>query len=104
MFACQWHIDIPFGKQKEVVDIMQRWNDELEKTPGAPKYLGKRILVGHIGSSPSHVISEYLVDSLADWEAMQKLVGTGKYQQHSDAVAKYIAPGSQRWEVLRVAG
>lgn len=103
MFACQWHIDIPFGKQKEVVEIMKRWEDEMSKAPDAPKSAGWRIMVGHIGPSPSHIVNEYLVESLADWETVMKQVATGRYQKYSDEIGRYIVPGSQHWMVYRIA-
>jgi hypothetical protein len=102
MFACQWHFDIPFGKQKEVLDLMKKWDAEMVKDPAAPKSRGQRTAVGHIGLSPSHVINEYLVDSVADWEKYMSLVATGRFKGFSDEMAKYITPGSQHWVILRV--
>ncbi len=102
MFACQWHFDIPFGKQKEVLEILKKWDAEME-TSGVLKPQSRRTLVGHIGASPSHIVNEYMVASLVDWDAMMKLVGTGKFQKYSDAIAPYVVPGSQHWMVWRVA-
>ena len=104
MYACQWHIDIPFGKQKDVLDIMKKWDEEMAKTPGIPKVRGQRLMMGHIGVSPSHIVNEYQVESLSDWEAMLKDVATGRYHQYSEEIAKYIVPGSQHWIVYRIAG
>jgi hypothetical protein len=101
MLACQWHLDVPFGKQKEVIEIMKKWDAEMESS-GLPKPQSHRTLVGHIGTSPTHVINEWVVPSLSDWEAMLKLVGTGKYQKYSESLAPYIVPGSQHWVILRV--
>jgi hypothetical protein len=103
MYACQWHLDVPFGKQKEVLDIMKRWDDEMLKATGLPKPPSARRYVGHIGASPSHIINEYVVANLSDWEAMLKDVSTGRYQKYSDEMARYIVPGSQKWVVWRVA-
>ena len=102
MFACQWQFDIPFGKQKDALEILKRWDAEMEAS-GLPKLQSRRTLVGHIGASPSHIVNEYVVASLADWEAMMKLVGTGKFQKYSDAIAPLIVSGSQHWVVWRVA-
>ena len=103
MFVCQWHIDVPFGKQKEVLEVMRRWDDDMNKAGDVPKAMNQRLLVGHIGVSPSHIINEYQVSSLADWENMLKAVATGRWQKYSDEIAKYIVPGSQHWLVYRVA-
>jgi hypothetical protein len=104
MFACQWHLDIPFGKQKEVLDIMKRWDDEMIKAGDAPKFISTRRSAGLIGASPSHIVNEYVVNSLSDWEGMMKIVATGRYQKYSDEMARYIVPGSQHWQILRIAG
>ncbi|MCC6477338.1 hypothetical protein IT157_09820 [bacterium] len=102
MFACQWHFDVPFGKQKEVVNILEAWSKAMRKSKKLPKEYGERITVGHIGPSPSHFCVEHTVKSLADWEAMMHDVATGKYKKQSQAIAKYIVAGSQHWEILRV--
>jgi hypothetical protein len=102
MYACQWHFDIPFGKQREVLDIMKQWDAEMAKDPTAPKTHGQRLMVGHIGVSPSHLINEYLVEEVADREKFMELVATGRYNRFSDEIAKYIAPGSQHWVIYRV--
>ena len=104
MFACQWHIEIPFGKQKEVLDLMKRWDEMMAKDPDAPKVKNQRVTVGHIGQSPSHVINEYVVEHVADWEKFMNIVATGKYKSYSEDMAKYITPGSQHWEILRIVG
>jgi hypothetical protein len=103
MLACQWHFDIPFGKQKEVLDIMKRWDAEMEKDSSAPKTHGSRTMVGHIGVSPSHVVNEYVAESMADWEKFMGLVATGRYKGFAEEMAKYIVPGSQHWEILKIA-
>jgi hypothetical protein len=103
MYACQWQFDIPFGQQKEVLDIMRRWDSEMAKDTAAPKTHGQRVMVGHIGASPSHLVNEYVVEHVADWEKFMGLVATGRYKGFSDDVAKYIVPGSQHWVIYRIA-
>jgi hypothetical protein len=76
----------------------------MAKTPDVPKVQSQRVMVGHIGTSPSHIINEYQVASLTDWEAMMKVVATGRFHQYSEEMAKYIVPGSQHWQILRIAG
>jgi hypothetical protein len=101
MLACQWHFDIPFGTQKEALEILKQYGEAIEKS-GAMKPVSERISVGHIGPSPSHVVVESVVESLSDWEKMMQEVGTGKFQEHATKIAKYIVPGSQRWEIYRI--
>jgi hypothetical protein len=102
MFACQWHFDIPFGKQKDVLDIMKRWDAEMTKSPDAPKTRGHRTMVGHIGVSPSHVVNEHLVDSIAEWEKFMSIVATGRFKGFAEEMSPFIVPGSQHWEILRI--
>ena len=103
MFVCQWHIEVPFGAQKNVLDIMMRWEAELAKATDVPRAKSQRLLVGHIGVSPSHIINEYVVDSLADWEKFMNVVATGRFKGFAEEMAKFIVPGSQHWEILRIA-
>jgi hypothetical protein len=103
MFSCQWHFDIPFGKQKEVLDIMQRWEAEIQKDRDTPKNRGWRLMVGHIGVSASHIINEQLVEDVGDWDKALKVVATGRFQKYSDEIAPFIVPGSQHWVVYRIA-
>jgi len=103
MFVCQWHFDVPFGKQKDVLDIMSKWNQEMFKDNATFQQTDHRTMVGHIGASASHIIDEVVVGSMADWEAGMNVVATGKYKDFSEQMAKYIVPGSQHWVVYRVA-
>jgi hypothetical protein len=102
MFACQWHFDIPFGSQKEVLEIGDQFSKALQDSGNLPKEYGERVMVGHIGASASHVILEHVVNTIADWEQMLAEVGTGKYRKYSEALAKYIVPGSQHWKIWRI--
>ena len=102
MFACQWHFDVPFGKQKDALAILKEWEPTMRKSPAYPKDRGARLMVGHIGASPSHIIAEHVFDSVADWEKMMHDVATGKYQSQSEKMAALIVPGSQHWEILKI--
>jgi len=103
MFVCQWHIDVPFGKQKEVLDLMSKWNAEMYKDQKTFPGANHRTLVGHIGESASHIIDEVVVGSMADWEAGMNVINTGKFKGFAEDMAKYIVPGSQHWVVYRLA-
>jgi hypothetical protein len=61
-----------------------------------------RLLTGLIGESASHIVDEYVFDSLADFEAALAGMGGPMFKAHSDRLAPFIVPGSQRWVVLRV--
>ena len=102
MFVCQWHLDTPFGKQGEALRIMSAWGREKFASSEFRRAKSARVLVGHVGCSPSHIIDEYLFATLADFEAALAGMSQPQFKSHADALAPYIVAGSQRWEVLRV--
>jgi hypothetical protein len=102
MYAFQWHFDIPFGTQKEVLDIARAWHDEMKNDKDVPKAIDGRLTVGAIGVSASHICDEHVYDSFEGFEQVMKVVATGKYKQYSDRLAEYIVPGSQHWIVLKI--
>jgi hypothetical protein len=102
MYVCQWQFDIPFGKQKDVLDILRAWNQDMFRDPEIPKPKSQRLMVGHIGVSASHIIEETVCASMSEFETIQKVVATGRFHKHSEAIAPYIVPGSQHWVILKV--
>jgi hypothetical protein len=86
MFVCQWHLDIPYGKQGEAVERARR----------------ARLLSGMVGPSASHIVDEYEFDTLADFEAALAGMSAPQFRHPSDALAPYIVRGSQYWVVYRV--
>jgi hypothetical protein len=103
MFICEWHIDVPFGRQAEAVRILESWNRAKFACSAFSRARQNRILVGHIGESPSHIVDTFTFDTLADFEAALSGLGEPALKQYSDAIAPLIVPGSQRWQVRRVA-
>jgi hypothetical protein len=102
MYVCQWHLDVPFGKQGQALAVMKEWGQEKVASSEFRRARSTRTLVGHIGSSPSHIIDEYVFETLADFEAALAGMPQPQFKKHSEALAPFIIPGSQRWEVLRV--
>lgn len=103
MFVCQWHLDLLYGKQSEALAVMKAWGAEKFSSSEFRRARSSRLLVGHVGLSPSHVVDEYEFESLADFEAALAGMGGPQFRRHSDALAPFVVPGSQRWTVLRVA-
>ena len=81
MLICQWHLDIPYGKQGEAVRIMTAWGKEKMASSEFRRCKGTRLMAGMIGESASHIVDEYLFESLADFEA---------------ALAEWASPSSNR--------
>lgn len=102
MIVCQWHLDVPFGKQGEVVKIMKAWEkDNLEESEFRRRR-SSRLMVGHIGASPSHIVAEHEFESLADLEAALAGMSNPKFQAHAQALAPLVVPGSQHWKIFKV--
>jgi hypothetical protein len=102
MLICQWHVDIVYGKQAEAIRVMRAWGAEKFASSEFSRARGARLLAGLVGVSASHVIDEYLFESLADFEAALAGMAAPQFRPHSDALAPFIVPGSQRWIVYRV--
>lgn len=102
MYVCQWHLEIPYGKQREVVRIMKAWGEEKFRSSEFKRATGAKLMVGHIGSSASHIVDEYYFETLADFEAALAGMGQPQFKPHSDALAPYIIPGTQEWKVFHV--
>ena len=102
MYVCQWHLDVPFGKQGAALEVMAEWGGEKMRSSGFRKVRGTRVMVGHVGASASHVVDEYLFETLADFEAALGDMGEERFRKLAERLAPYIVPGSQRWVVWRV--
>jgi hypothetical protein len=102
VFICQWHLDIPYGRQGEVLRIMKAWGTEKLTSSEFRRAKSSRLLVGHVGVSASHIVDEYEFESLADFEAALAGMAAPVFRRHSDALAPHIVPGSQKWLVYRV--
>lgn len=102
MIVCQWHLDIVYGKQSEAIAVMKEWGRDKFAHSQFSRARGARLLAGYVGPSASHVVDEYLFDSMADFEAALQGMGDERFRKHSEKLAPYIVPGSQHWVILRV--
>lgn len=102
MLVCQWHLDIVYGRQAEAVAIMRAWGAEKFASSEFRRAHGTRLMAGLVGDSASHLVDEYLFETLADFEAALGGMSAPQFRQHSDALAPLIVPGSQHWRVYRV--
>jgi hypothetical protein len=91
-----------YGKQAEALKIMNKWLQLASEGSGFKQSKSNRILTGHVGPSPSHLIAEHQFESLADWESALKDMSDPRFVQLSDALAPLIVAGSQHWEVYRI--
>lgn len=102
MLVCQWHLDIPFGKQREVLDIMNAWHADSSKLTEFKRAKSSRVMVGHLGASASHMVAEHEFETMADWEAALAGMASPQFKAHAENLAPYVVPGSQHWVVYRV--
>jgi hypothetical protein len=102
MLVCQWHLDIVYGKQGEALQVMRRWGAEKFASSEFRRARSSRLLAGFIGASASHIVDEYVFESLADFEAALAGMGAAQFRAHSDALGPLIVPGSQHWVVYRI--
>jgi hypothetical protein len=102
MFVCQWHLDIIYGKQADALRVMRAWGTEKFASSEFRRAKGTRLLAGMVGPSASHVVDEYLFESLADFEVALSGMAAPQFRAHSDALAPYVVPASQHWVVYRV--
>ena len=102
MYVCQWHLEIPYGKQGEAARVMRAWGAEKFQSSEFRRAKSARLLTGAVGESPSHLVDEYVFETLADFEAALADMGQPQFKPHSDALARFVISGSQRWVVWRV--
>lgn len=102
MLVCQWHLDVVYGKQSDALAVIRAWGAEKLASSGFSKATFGRVMVGAVGASPSHIVDEYLFNSLEDFESALKDMGADRFRAHSDRLAPLVVPGSQKWIVWRV--
>jgi len=104
MYVCQWHLDLKYGTQAEALKAMKAWGAEKMRSSEFKRVKSTRLLVGHVGPSASHVVDEYVFESLADFEAALAGMTQPQFKPLSDALAPFVVHGSQHWEILRIVG
>lgn len=102
MYACQWSLDIIYGKQTEALAILRAWGEEKRRSSRFKRAKGTRVMVGLAGASASHVVDEYLFESLEEFEQALADMSKPQFRAHSDALAGFVVPGTQKWTIYRV--
>ena len=102
MYLCQWHLDLVYGKLSQALEVLRMWGKEKMASSEFRRARQTRLLVGHVGVSPSHVTDEYVFETLADFEAALAGMTQPQFRAHSDALAPLVVSGSQHWIVHRI--
>lgn len=88
------------GRRDEAVTLLRAFHAETHKDLGQPV---ARILTGSIGPADSEVVSESVVNSLAEFE--QGLDATNKWprmQHFGPKFGELFVPGTHRFEIYRI--
>lgn len=100
-FVCVWSIEIIFGKQKQAVEIMKNWREEKFRSSNF-KVSKARIMNGFIGDSPSHILDEYIFESMEDFEKAIADMAQPQFREFPEALAPFVVPASQKWTVYKM--
>ncbi|MFD2272413.1 hypothetical protein ACFS07_17905 [Undibacterium arcticum] len=102
MIIARWSIDAKFGYKQNVIDLMQRWLQEIAPQVGfnADK---TRLLTGSIGALEATIQSEHLVKDLSElnqaweknWRRLQRINNGARISSRmwfpGQAAGKFIA-------------
>jgi hypothetical protein len=102
MYVCQWSLETPFGKQSDALAIMKKWGEDKFAHSEFRRAKDARVLVGHVGVSPSAVLDEYLFESIADFERALDGMRDDRFRAHAAALAPFVVPATQHRKIYRV--
>ena len=100
-FACQWSLEIIYGRQTEALSILKKWGEEKFRSSNF-KVSQNRMMNGYAGASPSLIIDEYIFDSMDDFEKALNDMSQPQFRQYSEALAPFVVPGSQKWTIYKL--
>lgn len=102
MMVARWSIDAKFGYKQAVVASMKRWLSEIGPQAGVDAQRA-RLLTGSVGALEATVISEHVIDDLAELDRVwDKLATLPAHQQWSKELEPNVVSGTSRWEIYRL--
>jgi len=102
MMVARWCIVAKFGYKQELLNLMEKWVNEIGSQVGLKKDK-MRLLTGSVGGLESMVQTEHIVDDLAELNATwEKLASIPAHKQWSKDIEPYIVSGTNRWEIYRI--
>jgi hypothetical protein len=102
MMVARWSIDAKFGYKQAVIDSMKRWLSEIGPQAGVDT-ARTRLLTGSVGALEATVISEHVVEDLAELNRVwDKLAAIPAHQQWSKELEPNVVSGTSRWEIYRL--
>jgi hypothetical protein len=102
MMVARWSIDAKFGHKQAVIDSMKRWLREIGPQAGIDAQR-TRLLTGSVGALEASVLSEQVVEDLAELNRVwDKLGSIPAHQQWSKELEPDVVSGTSRWEIYRL--
>jgi hypothetical protein len=102
MMVARWSIDAKFGYKQTVIDAMQRWLREIGPQAGLDQARA-RLLTGSVGALESTVVSEHVVEDLAELQRnWDKIAQIPAHKEWSKALEPHVVSGTNRWEIYRI--
>jgi hypothetical protein len=102
MMVARWSIEAKFGYKQNVVDSMKRWLREIGPQAGVDPQR-TRLLTGSVGVPEAAVVSEHVIEDLAELNRVwDKLATIPAHQQWSKELEPNVVSGSSRWEIYRL--
>ncbi len=102
MMVARWSIDAKFGYKQAVVDSMKRWLREVGPQAGIDAQR-TRLLTGSVGALEASVVSEHVIEDLAELNRVwDKLATLPAHQQWSKELEPNVVSGTSRWEIYRL--
>ena len=102
MMVARWSIDAKFGYKQNVVDLMQRWLNEIAPQAGI-KVDNTRLLTGSIGALEATIQSEHVIEDLTELnQVWDKLAAIAAHKQWGKELEPFVVSGTSRWEIYRV--
>ncbi len=102
MMVARWSIDAKFGYKQAVIDSMKSWLRDVGPLAGVDAQR-TRLLTGSIGALEASVVTEHVVEDLAELNRIwDKLATLPSHQQWSRDLEPNVVSGTSRWEVYRL--
>jgi hypothetical protein len=102
MFVARWQIDARFGHKQTVIDLGQRWLQDVGSKAGTDA-MDVKVLTGSIGAREATVEINHTVESLAHLERFFAAIGgNAAHKQWGKDMEPYVVSGSALWTIYRV--
>ncbi len=102
MFVARWQIDARFGHKQNVIELGQRWLQDVGSKAGTDQ-MDVKVLTGSIGAREATVEINHTVESLAHLERFFEAIGKNPaHQQWGKDLEPLVVSGSAVWTIYRV--